>query len=523
MPSEIPGTPEATPVTEAGAAPRRVTSRGEEERARRRRIVVLVLLVLALALLSYVAYYYNQNRRFPIPRVVTPQQLQAPQFLYAFSGVAKQAMTRPTGIAMIGDRVYVADQTSRSVRVYSRAGVYQSEFATVNDGKVNHLNGPVHIAIGPNDTVWVTDRMLQELYVFDQNGKFLRTFHPNNDPNYKWSPLALVFDSAGTLYVTDVGDSLKHQVLVIGPDGTVKAQWGSTKQVTRVSDAPGQFYFPNGIAVKGSGAKAEVFVSDGDNRRVQVFKPDGTFVRFINTSGTPRGIWVDAQGRVYVADALAHRVDMYSDKGAALVGFGENGIGPGQFNFPNDLLVDPTNGRIFITDRENNQVQVWGWATAEIPGVTTVSPTSWWLCLLPWPFLLLPLFFRRRRFVASAEFIEAMVLAELVPAMQNRRWRWIVRESDYPLFDGRVVDGIALGDLLHAEPYSVQDAQDLAQRLSIDMETAGLLAMARRQRVLCAEDLDTARLAVALKVDVYDHTSWANRFARRTAVREPQS
>lgn len=518
MPSDALTPPETTPVPPAAddaAPPRRVTNRGEEQRARRRRIVVLVLLVLILGLLTYVAYYYNENRRFPTPRVVTAQQMQAPQFLYAFSGVAKQAMTRPTGIAMIGDRVYVADQTSRSVRVYSRPGVYQFEFADIKDGKNTHLNAPVHIAIGPNDTVWVTDRMLQELYVFDKDGKFIKVFYPNDDPAYKWSPLAITIDTDGTIYVTDVGDSEKHRVMVIEQDGTIKATWGSTKQVTRVSDSPGTFYFPNGIALRGTGASAEVFVSDGDNRRVQVFKPDGTFIRFINTSGTPRGLWVDAQGRVYVADALAHRVDMYSDKGSPLVGFGENGIGPGQFNFPNDLLVDPTNGRIFVTDRENNQVQVWGWAKAEIPGITQVSPTTWWVCLLPWPFLLLPLAFRRRRFVASADFVEAMITAELLPQMDRRRWRWVVRESDYPAFEGRVVDGVDLGELLHPEPYSETDARDLAERLSIDIDTAGLLAMARRQRVLCTEDVGIARLAVALKVDVYDERAWGERFARR--------
>lgn len=513
---DAPIPPAATDDLGAGQPrPRRVTSRGEEERARRRRLVVLGLLILLLAVLSYVAYYYNANRRLPVMRFVSNEQLQAPEFLYAFSGVAKQAMTRPTGIAMIGDRVYVADQTSRSVRVYSRPGIYQFEFSSVSDGKITRLNAPVHIAIGPDNTVWVTDRMLQKLYVFDQAGKFLRVVYPNGDKNFKWSPLALTLDRDGTLYVTDVGDSLKHRVLVLSPDGKVKASWGSTKQVTRLNDAPGQFFYPNGIALKGTGAGAQVFVADGDNRRLQVFTPDGTFVRFINTSGTPRGVWIDRQNRLYVTDALAHRVDMYSDRGSPLVGFGENGIGPGQFNFPNDIVVDPSSGRIFVTDRENNQVQVWGFAVGEIPGITQITPSNWWLCLLPWPFLLVPLLFRRRRFVATADFVEGMITAELVPQMQRSRWRWIVTEADYPQFEGRTVDGIALADLLHPEPYSAADAQSLAERLSIEADRAGLLAMARRYRVLCTEDLDTARLAVALKVDVYDREAWVQRFAQR--------
>jgi len=524
--TETPETPETPAIADdvepvdGAPAPRRIGGRGEVERTRRRRLILLAILILLLAILSYVAYYYNANRRLPITRFVANEELVAPEFLYSFSGVAKQAMTRPTGIAIIGDRVYVADQTSRSIRIYSRPGVFQSEFSAVSDGKTTKLSAPVHIAIGPDETVWVTDRMLRKLFVFDKNGKFIRVVHPDGDPEYKWSPLALTLDKDGTLYVTDVGDSSNHRVLVLDPAGKVKATWGTSKQVTRANEAPGSFFYPNGIALKGTGATAQVFVADGNNRRVQVFTPGGAFIRFINTAGTPRGLWIDRQNRVYVADALAHRVDMYSDKGTPLVGFGENGIGPGQFNFPNDLVVDPSNGRIFVTDRENNQVQVWGFAVAEIPGITRVTPSNWWVCCLPWPFLLLPLLFRRRKFVATADFVEAMIIAELVPEMQRSRWRWIVTEADFPQFDGRSVDGIALSDLLHPEPYSLSDAQSLADRLSIDMDTAGLLAMAKRYRNLCTEDLDTARLAVALKVDVYDREAWVQRFAQR---RKPDS
>ena len=105
--------------------------------------------------------------------------------------------------------------------------------------------------------------------------------------------------------------------------------------------------------------------------------------------------------------------------------------------------------------------------------------------------MLLPLLLRRRRFVATPDFVEAMVTAELVPEMARGRWRWIVPEGDAPLYAGRVVDGVALEDLLHPEPYSPTDARLLADRLKIDIDRAGLLAMAQRTKILCTRGRGT--------------------------------
>ncbi|MDO8964516.1 MAG: 6-bladed beta-propeller [Coriobacteriia bacterium] len=508
---------EATPTSVASVA----GHPGEAERGRKRRLLLLALLILLLLGLSYVAYYYTMNKRLPVPTIVgtARTKIEPPQFLYAFSGQAKQAMTRPTGITVRGDIVYITDYASRSIRTYTRAGVFRSQFNKVSDGKNTRLSAPTHLAIAPDGTVWVTDRRLKRIYVFQPDGTFIKTFDPGPDLKKSWSPLAITFGKDGTLYVTDVGDSKKHQVLVFSPEGSLKLAFGQTQQVNRIGDALGSFMFPNGLAVEGVGSKAIIYVADGNNRRVQVFKADGTYVRLINTSGTPRGTWLDDKGRLYVADAIAQRVDIYSSKGDPLAQFGEAGVGPGQFAFPNDLALDDR-GRIFITDRENNQVQVWGFAAAEIPGVTRVNAANWWLCLLPFPFLLLPLFFRRRRFVVTPDFVDGMIAAELVTEMDRGRWRWIISEADHERFAGVVVDGVALGTLLRAEPYSQTDARQLADRLSIDMDTAGILAMGQRYKVLCTEDVALARMAVMLKVDVYDRSAWLRRFAKRATARE---
>jgi len=505
------------PPVPSGQRP--LSTNGAMARRRRNRVLLLTALSLLLAVLAYSTYYYAQNRRAPTIRFTTATAKVEPlQYLYSFSGADATAMNQPTGVAIIGNRCYVTDYAYRTVRVYTLAGTHLFDFGAIKDGKNTKMSSPVHLAVGPDNTIWITDRVLKQLYVFDQDGKFIKTFHPNNDASYKWSPLALAFDKAGDLYVTDVGDSEKHQVLVMGPDGKVKAQWGSSQQVVMSTDAPGKFYFPNGIAVSGTGKDAIVYVADGDNRRVQEFSTTGTFIRIVNTSGTPRGMTLDKQGRLFVVDALAHRIDMYDSKGDMLTTFGENGTGPGQFSFPNDITFD-ARGRAFVTDRNNDQVQVWGPLVAEIPGITRVTPGTAWV-----PFLLAALAAlaallasrRRRRFVVMPDFVESMVAAGTVAAMDRKRFRWADTHDGHAAYDGRVVDDVDLGALISGEPHSDSEARAIQAKLGVTMEQAQVLALAKWARTLCTQDVELARYAVRLGVDVYDRDTWLKRFGSKT-------
>jgi hypothetical protein len=61
-------------------------------------------------------------------------------------------------------------------------------------------------------------------------------------------------------------------------------------------------------------------------------------------------------------DTFAHAVHVYraAEKIEFLFSFGGPGLGDGEFNFPNGFAAANT-GRLYITDRENNRVQVWGY------------------------------------------------------------------------------------------------------------------------------------------------------------------
>src|SRR5262249_15622606 len=85
----------------------------------------------------------------------------------------------------------------------------------------------------------------------------------------------------------------------------------------------GQFYYPQGVAVDGSG---NVYVVDTVNHRIQKFAPDGSYLTQWGTLGNGIGqfeymnsIAVDAGGSVYVADSQNNRVQKFTGDGTYLM------------------------------------------------------------------------------------------------------------------------------------------------------------------------------------------------------------
>ncbi|HEX2325928.1 MAG TPA: flippase activity-associated protein Agl23, partial [Chloroflexota bacterium] len=71
---------------------------------------------------------------------------------------------------------------------------------------------------------------------------------------------------------------------------------------------------------------------------------------------TPRGLALDAQGNVYVADSLNHRIQKFDRTGKLLSAWGTEGTGDGQFKEPMGVAVDGQ-GNIFVADTWNHRIQ----------------------------------------------------------------------------------------------------------------------------------------------------------------------
>lgn len=90
--------------------------------------------------------------------------------------------------------------------------------------------------------------------------------------------------------------------------------------------------------------------------RIQVFTADGKFLRGWSTpqseTGKPCGLSFDRQGNLLVADTHYYRVLVYTPQGKLLedqtLG-GQNGQGPGQFNFVTDCIQD-AQGNYYVSE-----------------------------------------------------------------------------------------------------------------------------------------------------------------------------
>jgi len=106
------------------------------------------------------------------------------------------------------------------------------------------------------------------------------------------------------------------------------------------------------------GGSGDVYVSDGDNLRVQVFSPNGTYLRQWALPPGEAGqdilggqnIAVDANDNVYVGDGNKEKIHRYTSTGALLAEWDS----PGGIS----LAVDAS-GDVYVTDRVNNRVVVY--------------------------------------------------------------------------------------------------------------------------------------------------------------------
>ncbi len=337
----------ATPEVAAEATPTK-TSR------RKAKVAALVILLVIFALLFG---WYLMNRK-PFTELPGLSSGKLPHYQFSIYGTS-----HPLGVAAnaSGDRIYVTESDGkRLVHVYDGKGKPVGTLAPPKSTGVSHI--PVYVAINPTtQDVYVSDRTTASIYIYDAKGKFLRTFAPKGDLGGKWNPLGLAFAPDGTLYATDIrpaGDNKTHRILAFAPDGKFIRSMGS----------PGQLSFPNGIVVDSHG---NVQVSDSNNGRLVIFnvagKMLGTISRGVGAGdlGLPRGAAVDDSDRLYVVDTADHMVRIYSiDKVKATPtftgAFGTEGQVDGAFQYPNGIATDKR-AHIYVTDRENNRVQVWSY------------------------------------------------------------------------------------------------------------------------------------------------------------------
>ena len=159
-------------------------------------------------------------------------------------------------------------------------------------------------------------------------------------------PHCIALDSDGNIIIADYNGSKVNRFT---PDGEFLGIVGEG-----TGEAPGKVTMPRVVTTDAEGL---IFVSDqkSDKPRIQVFTPEGEFLRIFAPKGTgpghilrAHGMAFDPEQNLYVVDVDNMRVNVYAHDGTFIKTWGRDGHYVDEFNAPHGLVVDP-NGDVFIS------------------------------------------------------------------------------------------------------------------------------------------------------------------------------
>ncbi len=224
---------------------------------------------------------------------------------------------------------------------------------------VGQLNKPRSVAVDGQDNLFVID-MTGRVQKFSPTGAFLLSWQmPQTDLG---KPKGMGRDRNGNIILVEPH---YQRVNHFSPQGKLVAQWG--QRGTNV----GQFTLPRAVA---ENSRKEIFISEyGPMERVQCFKlqqgPDGAATARVSFAfgqpgngpgdfNRPEGLCVDAQDRIYVADSCNHRIQIFSPEGKFIRTYGKAGSGKGELSYPYDICVDKA-GRQYVCEFGNSRIQIF--------------------------------------------------------------------------------------------------------------------------------------------------------------------
>ncbi len=293
--------------------------------------------------LRYVETLYRSDHFKPASRNWLKEIVDGP------GGNQSEGMGKPYAVTVDDKgRVYVTDTGGARVWVFDKEKQQVRYLGTEGQGQ---LKTPSGVAVDARGYVFVSDTSQDRVFAYDETGNVVLAIGAQGE---FYSPAGLAIDrSTGRLYVADAG---RHKVRVYDTgNGRFLFEFGER------GTAPGQFNFPTHLHMKGGA----LYVTDTMNFRVQVFSPEGVFLRKYGEVGAafgqfarPKGVAVDNGGNVYVTDAAFNNFQIFNKEGQLLLFVGGLGHKFGEFWLPAGIHID-VRDRIYVVDQYNRRVQVF--------------------------------------------------------------------------------------------------------------------------------------------------------------------
>lgn len=156
----------------------------------------------------------------------------------------------------------------------------------------------------------------------------------------------------GTLYVADTGNS---RIVVIEPNSTTAV---ATIETTEISDVYSGY-------VDVFVTKTNIYVLDDMVNQIKIWPINRSNPPKIKSiEGSAQNLFVDPNDDLFVNDLTTSTIIFYplnttnSSTGTIVAGNGTPGFAPDQLNYPRGIFVDD-NRSLYIADYENHRIQKW--------------------------------------------------------------------------------------------------------------------------------------------------------------------
>lgn len=230
---------------------------------------------------------------------------------------------------------------------------------TASEGSNAYFNNPVALAKDSSGNIYVADMGNHRIVKLDNSGNVIGKFGSLGTASGQFdTPFGVAIDNDGNILVADTAnhriqkfDSQWNFICMWGSEGAGNGQFGLAREIgidsnnnyhvcdefhdrIQVFDengnymyqygikgsGQGQFSLPQGIAIKQSADGDRVYVCDTFNNRVQILDVQGNYIGQIGgTAGDgdysftyPRGVNIDINGDVYIADTFNHKIKVYN-------------------------------------------------------------------------------------------------------------------------------------------------------------------------------------------------------------------
>lgn len=162
-----------------------------------------------------------------------------------------------------------------------------------------------------------------------------------------------------------ISDQDNYRIVVLESEGRLHTHGRFVRAFGKQGNGDGQFNTPRGVTVHGE----ELWVADRDNYRIQIFeKSTGNFLRKFGLMGSeqegrfnyPYCIAFDSGDNALIADGQNRRIQIVRPNGQFVTSFGTTGTRDGEFSNVFSLCV-AQDGTIFVGDFAQH-VQAFGFA-----------------------------------------------------------------------------------------------------------------------------------------------------------------